>query len=134
MKTIEHIIIVEDDEISLFISRNMLAPLEKNYSISYFTNVEETMDFLKKLPLASGSAVSLFVNISITLDNEEFTHLARKAILSTPFRLFLLAPMAVAGERKKQFENSGFLCCIEEPLTEQKFMQALNGTSPSIPL
>ncbi len=130
MKKHEQIIILEDNEISMFVTQGMLASFEDSYTINYFTNTEETMAYLKGLNAASGSPVSLFVNVGIILYNEKFIQLAKDTLTSGPFRLFLLSSMPVAGEKKKHLLNAGFLCCIEKPLTEQKFLQALDNKLP----
>ena len=130
MKKSENIIIVEDNDISLFVTQSFLAPFENSYIISYFTSAEETMNFLSSFPLAKGTSISMFVDIGIILNNQEFIASAREILLTSSSRLFLLSSMPVADERMKEYQDSGFLCCIEKPLSEQKFLHALTIQRP----
>lgn len=134
MKKFENIIILEDNDISLFVSKSFLAPFEKSYAINYFSNESETIKFLKHFPLTNETSVSIFVDISIILNNQEFIDSAKKILLTSPSRLFLLTSMPVGEEKLKEYQNSGFLCCIEKPLDEQKISHALTIHAPKASL
>lgn len=133
MKKHEQIIILEDDEISMFVTQGILAPLEEKYEISYFTKTDDALDFIKKLSPSPSQPISLFMNVGIPLKEEDFVASAKKALVNFSSRLFLLSSVLVSGEMKKQFDALGFLCCIEKPLNEQKFVQAITEGQLSVP-
>lgn len=72
----------------------------------------------------------MFVDIGIILKNQKFMESAKEILLKSSSRLFLLTSMPVTGDKMKEYEDSGFLCCIEKPLSEQKILHALNLEAP----
>lgn len=128
MKQSDHIIFIESDEIGLFLAENILSDIVTKHSAHYFPEAQEALYFIRKLGYSPGTRITVFVNAAILMREHELIKQIKDLLLPFPSRFCLITSMPEAEKREKKFtEEIGLSCFIGKPLTEEKFIKALEA-------
>lgn len=125
MEKQDFIILIESDEISLFLAQSLLEGLQFDGSARYFTEAEEGLAFIKALSSSSVHSLSLFVSTKVIIGEKELMKQFREVLNKFPSRVCLLSSVeGPSGEEKEYIEKMGVTCTVEKPLTEEKLLDA----------
>lgn len=126
MKKPDQIIYIDSDEISLFLAETILSAFEWQNPMQFFTELEKAFDYISTLQPSRENNILVFVNVAILMGEHELIRQLKTRLLPFSPRFCLLSSMPEAKKREKEFiEEIGISCYIEKPLTEEKFIQAL---------
>ena len=126
----DQIIIIDKDEISLFIDAEVLSPLEASYSISCFSTVEEAMYFIKESSFSPEITINLLIGSQAILNDKKSVKLIKEALALFSSRFCLLSTVQPMQEREF-IQEIDFSSHVQKPLTVEKFLKALNTHSDS---
>lgn len=133
MQNLKSIVVVDNDEISSFISQQVLSALHLAYHISYLSNVHEGLDYLKQT-YPKGATVNEAESLDLVLLGMTLKHFKFlddiedcKEVDSSRLCFILLTPMFTDREIKKISKYKSIHACIPKMLSEPVIREALDS-------
>lgn len=129
MERPEQVIFIEVDEIGLFIAQNVLSSFESSYSLNYFRDAENALNYIRDLKSSDTDRVNVFVCTEALMDDKNCINLIKEALISYSSRFFLLTTSFEILKQEKGFINEfDFSCFVDKPINESKFLACMDNS------